>query len=83
MTDKPKTPEETLLLANDRGEIGYAYGGDNLDLPSIRTLESRGWIEWSYDLTPNPLERFPKRNSIFVLTRSGQEKLRELRKSQK
>lgn len=76
MADKnnksPITPEDVLKLANDKGEIGYAYGGDNLDLPAVEICLRKGWIEYGYDASIPAYERYgPQTRSIFYITELG------------
>jgi hypothetical protein len=71
----PFGPLDVVLLANEKGEVGYAWGGENQQLPAVREAEARGWITWAYDASPggdypSPRERRDKRD-VYRLTPAG------------
>lgn len=67
---------DVLKLANERGEIGYAWGGDNAHLPFIREAEARGWIRWAYDATPGFGSKFEgRKRDVYLLTEAGRNAL--------
>lgn len=71
-----------LMKTNDRGEIGYAWGGDNADLPLVKECEGRRLIVYSHDASVGyPSSdivgwlggKTPQRRDIYKLTERGRE----------
>jgi hypothetical protein len=76
---KPATSVDVLEKANDKGEIGYAHGGDGGDWPAVQECLDQGWIKYSHDASVGgrfDIMRGPfQRRDIYVLTALGRERL--------
>lgn len=67
---------DLLRKANDRGEIGYVWGGDNIDLPAVRECEGRGWITYHRDASPGiGAKYYGQRRDIYLITDAGRKAL--------
>lgn len=73
----PATAIEVLRKANNKGEIGYAPGGDHGDLPAIQECLSLGWIRYSHDASVGGRhsDRPYQRRDIYILTEKGRQQL--------
>lgn len=69
MTDRSKTPEEIVALADEQGFIGYVHGGDNRDWPGMQTAISDGLIKFERDW--DNVEPGKPRRSWYSLTKKG------------
>jgi hypothetical protein len=70
------SPFDVLRKANDRGEIGYAYGGKNEDLPAVQECVSLGYIKWVADASPGFDAKFyGQRRDLFAITDKGRKAL--------
>lgn len=79
MDDPERRLIDVLRKANERGEIGYAFGGKNEELPYVRECERRGWIAFSHDATPGIGSAYEgQKRNIYLLTTKGR-KVSELR----
>lgn len=68
---------QILFMANEHGEVGYAWGNDRQnsegDLPGLRYAIKKGWIVYSRDATPLG----GLRQDIYVLTAEGRRAMQE------
>lgn len=65
---------DVLRLANDRGEIGYAYGGDDVDLVHVMTASRLGLIYYSHDASVGLGGKYAgQRRGIYKITDKGRE----------
>lgn len=69
---------DILKFANQKGEIGYAYGGDDRHLPFVLEAKRRGWIKWGYDASQSALVHpRPQTRDVYFITSAGREALKE------
>lgn len=76
---QPITMVALLSLANDKGEIGYAYGEGNIDLPTVEEAEAKGFIRYAWDASRSRLlygEKAQQR-TIYAITQAGRDFLAE------
>jgi len=68
-----------LRKANDRGEVGYAHGGADLDWPAVQYCLDRDWLVFKCDASigghGDPLGRTFQQRTIYTVTRLGREAL--------
>lgn len=76
----PRSALDILKYANDRGEIGFAEGGDNRDWLLVEECHYNGWIAYSHDASiggrGDPEGREFQKRTIYRLTDAGREALR-------
>lgn len=72
--------QHLLTLVNERGEIGYAFGGAETDYRFVEECIENGWIVFSHDASVGG-GRFDDRpyqkRSIYRITEKGRQALKE------
>lgn len=72
------TALELLGFANDKGEIGYAYGGHGEDWPAVEMAKRLDWITYGYDASQSSLiyGTGAQQREVYFLTDTGRAALR-------
>jgi hypothetical protein len=73
-----RTIYDVLRLANDKGEIGYAYGEGDKELPLIEELVERDWARFgsSYYAHLHLPRHQQQLRAVYYITAQGREALK-------